>query len=174
MRRLGMAIGAALLVVNLAGAQGNARASAADAKRAAAEQMAKDIQAMVKDAQGPGPAQGPPTTGQPPTPPFPFDPDLIRQAIDVGRTAVIGLTFVLIAFAVAGVLKRLIDRRHASVDPAFPQEMAARMERLEQGVDAIAVEIERIAEGQRFVTKLMANGGPEPVRIPAATADRPS
>jgi hypothetical protein len=31
-----------------------------------------------------------------------------------------------------------------------------RHERLEQGVDAIAIEIERITEGQRFVTKLLA------------------
>ena len=32
----------------------------------------------------------------------------------------------------------------------------ARMERMEQAVDAIAVEIERISEGQRFTTKLLS------------------
>jgi len=32
--------------------------------------------------------------------------------------------------------------------------LAPRMERLEHAVDAIAIEIERIAEGQRFVTKI--------------------
>jgi hypothetical protein len=32
----------------------------------------------------------------------------------------------------------------------------ARLERMEQAVDAIAVEIERISEGQRFTTKLLS------------------
>jgi hypothetical protein len=32
----------------------------------------------------------------------------------------------------------------------------ARLERIEQAVDAIAVETERISEGQRFTTKLLS------------------
>ena len=32
----------------------------------------------------------------------------------------------------------------------------ARLSRLEQAVDAIAVEVERISEGQRFTTKLLS------------------
>ena len=32
----------------------------------------------------------------------------------------------------------------------------ARLERLEQAVESIAIEIERVSEGQRFVTKLMS------------------
>jgi hypothetical protein len=35
-----------------------------------------------------------------------------------------------------------------------------RMTRLEQAVEAIAVEVERISEGQRFTTKLLAERGP--------------
>jgi hypothetical protein len=35
-------------------------------------------------------------------------------------------------------------------------ESSARLERMEQAVDAIAVEVERISEGQRFVTGLLA------------------
>jgi hypothetical protein len=30
------------------------------------------------------------------------------------------------------------------------------MERLEQGMEAIAIEVERISEGQRFVTRLLS------------------
>jgi hypothetical protein len=33
-----------------------------------------------------------------------------------------------------------------------------RTERLERAVDAIALEVERISEGQRFVTRLLAEG----------------
>jgi hypothetical protein len=58
------------------------------------------------------------------------------------------------------------------------------MERLEQAVDAIAIEIERVSEGQRFVTRLLTegsahvlNGGQkaaEPVRLPDRDALRAS
>jgi hypothetical protein len=40
--------------------------------------------------------------------------------------------------------------------PALPPEVASRLERMEQSIDAIAVEVERISEGQRFTTKLLA------------------
>jgi hypothetical protein len=38
-------------------------------------------------------------------------------------------------------------------------ETAQRLARVEQAVDAIAVEVERIGEGQRFVTQLLAQKG---------------
>ena len=37
-------------------------------------------------------------------------------------------------------------------------ELEQRMERIERAVEAIAVEVERVGEGQRFVTKLLAEG----------------
>jgi hypothetical protein len=37
-----------------------------------------------------------------------------------------------------------------------------RMKRLEQAIDSIAIELERIGEGQRFVTKLFAERAREP------------
>lgn len=40
---------------------------------------------------------------------------------------------------------------------AIPPEVTARLERIEQAVDAIAVEVERISEGQRFTTKLLSD-----------------
>jgi hypothetical protein len=42
------------------------------------------------------------------------------------------------------------------LDPTVPPELVARLERIEQAVDAVAIEIERISEGQRFTTKLLA------------------
>jgi hypothetical protein len=44
-----------------------------------------------------------------------------------------------------------------------------RLERIEQAVETIAVEMERMGEGQRFVTKLLAGRAPaaaEPARPP--------
>lgn len=52
--------------------------------------------------------------------------------------------------------------------PAIFTETAERLERLEQSVDTIAVEIERITEGQRFVTKLLSEGQ----QVPALAAGK--
>jgi len=48
----------------------------------------------------------------------------------------------------------------------LPSDSAQRLERLEQGMDAIAIEIERVSEGQRFVTKLLSES-PQPVGMNA-------
>ncbi|HEX6574248.1 MAG TPA: hypothetical protein VF042_04690, partial [Gemmatimonadaceae bacterium] len=45
-----------------------------------------------------------------------------------------------------------------------------RLERLEQGVDAIAIEIERITEGQRFVTKLLSDTSQPALKLPQERA----
>jgi hypothetical protein len=47
--------------------------------------------------------------------------------------------------------------------PAIPAEVASRLERMEQSIDAIAVEVERISEGQRFTTKLLAESTNTPL-----------
>jgi hypothetical protein len=47
-----------------------------------------------------------------------------------------------------------------------------RLARLENAVDAIAVEVERISEGQRFTTKLLTDRGREPAALPAPVLDR--
>ncbi len=59
-----------------------------------------------------------------------------------------------IGVPLARAVARRIDRQ--AVQPRIPSDVSARLERLEQGMDAIAIEVERISEGQRFVTKLLA------------------
>jgi hypothetical protein len=72
------------------------------------------------------------------------------------------------AFAIASIVYALTRRRRwgrsSRSSPALQDgESAQRLARLEQGMGAIAVEIERISEGQRFVTKLLAE--PQAVSI---------
>ena len=52
--------------------------------------------------------------------------------------------------------------------PAMPPELAERMQRMEQAIDAIAVEVERISEGQRFATKLLSESRAPADRLPHA------
>ena len=77
--------------------------------------------------------------------------------------SVLSIIFVLFPLAIG--LSRAIWKRSANpgVPPAVLTETAQRLERLESSVDAIAIEIERISEGQRFVTKLLAEGQPAPM-----------
>jgi hypothetical protein len=48
--------------------------------------------------------------------------------------------------------------------------VTARLERMEQAIDSIAIEIERISEGQRFTTKLLSDRVPPASASPATPA----
>ncbi len=51
--------------------------------------------------------------------------------------------------------------RLASSKPAsLPAELGTRMERIENAVESIAVEVERISEGQRFTSRLLSERPP--------------
>jgi hypothetical protein len=41
--------------------------------------------------------------------------------------------------------------------PRIPPDVAQRLERIERALDAVAIEVERISEGQRFTTKLLSD-----------------
>ena len=47
----------------------------------------------------------------------------------------------------------------ADRSPAFDAEAQARLERMEAAIETMAIEIERISEGQRFTTKLLSERG---------------
>jgi hypothetical protein len=54
-------------------------------------------------------------------------------------------------------------------------EAAQRLERLENGMEAIAIEIERVSEGQRFVTKLLSESQSvlaKPARVGKSVPER--
>jgi hypothetical protein len=44
-------------------------------------------------------------------------------------------------------------------------EITSRLERIEQAVDSIAIEVERISEGQRFTTKLLTERASDSARL---------
>lgn len=73
---------------------------------------------------------------------------------DITGVMIVFTIFVLapIAFTVA----RLLWKRANNPVPKKDVQAEERMRRLEAGVDAIAIEVERISEGQRFVTKLLS------------------
>ena len=92
--------------------------------------------------------------------------ELARQQaeppIDGDAIAVMGFMAMALMVPIVIAHARRIWRRPQQVR-ALPVATEGRLERIEQAVEAIAVEVERVSEGQRFVTKLMSEAK-EPVR----------
>ena len=84
---------------------------------------------------------------------------------DEGMAA--GTTMTLFGVAVVYAVTRWRRRKKPRArQNDLPSDSAQRLERLEQGMEAIAIEIERVSEGQRFVTKLLSEQ-PQPVGMNA-------
>jgi hypothetical protein len=69
-----------------------------------------------------------------------------------------GMTMVIVI--VLGIpLVRGLVKRWEREPVALPEsrETAQRLARIEQAIDAMSIEVERIAEGQRFVTKVLGD-----------------
>src|SRR6478672_1271228 len=90
-----------------------------------------------------------------------------RQAPDFGFTnqrgkmqdviPIVGILSVFVFFPMAIAMARNIWRRGSLPVSSGPdRESMQRLERMEQAMDAIAIEIERVSEGQRFVTRLLS------------------
>ena len=69
-----------------------------------------------------------------------------------------GIFMFIVLFPLSIAFARRIWRRSAAVVTSFPRDLADRLSRMEQAVEATAVEVERIGEGQRFLTRLFTEG----------------
>ncbi|MGV3710596.1 MAG: AtpZ/AtpI family protein [Gemmatimonas sp.] len=71
--------------------------------------------------------------------------------------SIMGITLVacVIGFPIARAIGRWIDRRSAT-PPAPSREVTDRLAAIEQAVESVAVEVERISEGQRFTTRVLS------------------
>ena len=89
-----------------------------------------------------------------------LDPDVINFAgvmvTIVGTVASLCGVFIASKWAIAAT------RRREQLPSPYND---ARLEQLQQSIDAIAIEVERIAEAQRFSAKLLAGREAEP-RLP--------
>ena len=85
--------------------------------------------------------------------------------MDITGIVAILSVFVFAPIAVA-YARRIWKRGGEKVESALERDNAERLRRLESAVDSIAIEMERVSEGQRFVTKLLAETqGREHARI---------
>jgi hypothetical protein len=101
----------------------------------------------------------------------------VPDAAPVIASVFFGIAVVIVALAWA----RRLWRGATKVVTQFPAAFEARFTRFEQSLDAMAIEIERVSEGQRFLTKVLAEeqqtpralgaGPAEPVEVRAGVAE---
>ena len=82
-----------------------------------------------------------------------------------------GIFMFIVLLPLSIAFARRIWRRSAAVVTSFPRDLADRLSRMEQAVETTALEVERIGEGQRFLTRLFTEG--EGARVIGAGAAQP-
>ena len=99
-------------------------------------------------------------------------------AVDISIAFFLSMAFIIVGLPLARAFARRMDRRGES---GSASEITPRLDRIEQAVEAIAIEVERVSEGQRFTTKAIADlrGLPsfngqsrEPERVPVGETSR--
>lgn len=124
------------------------------------ELQAQRDMARVFALQGPPGVQGPQGLQGPQgitTAPPAFFPDM-QMARE--RERMIGVGAIIVLFPLALAFARRIWHRGGRVE-VMGLENSPRLQRIEQAVEAIAVEVERIGEAQRFTTKLLSDRQPD-------------
>ena len=81
-----------------------------------------------------------------------MDENIARMAI----AAIIGGTIAISMIAMA-VAKMVSSRRRRDLPESSVGRIEQRLERMELAIDAMATEVERVAEGQRFTSRLLAD-----------------
>jgi hypothetical protein len=99
--------------------------------------------------------QGPDGNTQITIPPRAFENTIPPQAVDISIAFFLMIAAIVIGLPLARAFARRMDRRGAGT-PQIPAEITSQLAHLNQSVDAIALEIERISEGQRFTTRLLS------------------
>jgi hypothetical protein len=86
---------------------------------------------------------------------FPLLQEIPPEAIEISLGFFAMITAIALGIPMIRALGKRWERRELP-PPQTPPDVKARLERIEHAVEAVAIEVERIAEAQRFAAKLMA------------------
>jgi hypothetical protein len=139
------------------------------------ELNAADIKGAIADGIAGGLQGGQATSPTPPTPPespgsftiqgpngnrtitfspHAFDNTIPPQVEDISIMFFLTIGAIIIFLPLVRAFARRMDRRGGTAQ--IPNEVSSQLAHLNQAVDAIALEVERISEGQRFTTRLLS------------------
>ncbi len=140
------------------GAATGAARAAQDAAQAAqdAADVARQLAQEARDQAGQAvivdvpPGQLTTSTG------FPVDPEaIIREAIPIFGMTLSMIVVIFIGWPIARAFARRMDRRN-EVGVLRAEDLQPQIRQLQESIDTMAVELERISESQRFQAKLLA------------------
>jgi hypothetical protein len=77
-----------------------------------------------------------------------------QQVVDISIAFFLTMAIIIIGLPLARAFARRMDRRGSGAQ--IPSDLSHQIGQLNQAVDAIALEVERISEGQRFTTRLLS------------------
>ena len=89
--------------------------------------------------------------------------DVPPRLENLGYAFLLMLAVIAVGKPLARAFGTIIERR--AIKPAMPPEFGGRLERIEQGIEAVSIEIERISESQRYLLKVQSPT-PERVELP--------
>jgi len=97
-----------------------------------------------------------------------FANTVMPQVVNIANGFFVMCAVMVVGWPLARAFGRRIERRGeiASATPAVTEQL----QRIEQAVDAMSIEVERISESQRFLAKLQSSSQPEHAALP--TGDR--
>lgn len=77
---------------------------------------------------------------------------------DIARVIVAGIIGVTISISMVAmaIAKMVASRRRKELPESGIARLEERLERMEQAIDAMATEVERVADSQRFTSRLLA------------------
>ena len=99
----------------------------------------------------------------------PGGPGIPVEAVVISIAFYVMIVLVAVGIPIARAFGRRIDKRSA----AMPElaNVGQRLDRIEQAIETVAIEVERISEGQRYSSRLMTEMK-QAQRIPAGESDR--
>jgi hypothetical protein len=93
----------------------------------------------------------------------------------MSEDAIVGISFfITVIVLVLGIpiVRAIVRRSDQRNNPRMADpESSARLARIEAAVESMAIEIERISEGQRFTTKLLSDRVGAPATLPRPHED---
>ena len=95
----------------------------------------------------------------------PVDPplDIPPRIENLGYALFLMIAVISVGKPLARALGNVVERR--AIKPAMPAEFGARLERIEQGIESVSIEVERISESQRYLLKVQGTT-PDRIEIP--------
>ncbi|HVZ48328.1 MAG TPA: hypothetical protein VG916_06065, partial [Gemmatimonadaceae bacterium] len=87
-----------------------------------------------------------------------------RGAVEISTAFFVTIAAIIILTPLARALARRSDARVRALEDSA-RNLHPQLEQLQNSVDAMAIELERISEAQRFQSKLLAGKDAEPARV---------